>query len=148
MRRSDAIRGLVFGVAVLLAAGAVLAEDEATIRLRVMVTDLTDADAGVDPKAEGLLGALRGQNIEYRSARVAREIAEELSSGESASIEIGKGRRAHLQVLQVDARGALLAVDLDGGVKADIRLDRGGRPFVVDAGKIEGGKRLVQFEAR
>ena len=148
VRLYDAILGLGLSVAVLLAVAPALADDVEKIQVRVTVTDLTDADAGVDPKAEGLLGALRDQNIKYRSARVVREIEADLAAGESESIEIGKGRRAHLQVMQVDDRGALVAVDLDGGVKADVRVDRGGRPFVVDAGKIEDGKRLVQIEAR
>lgn len=146
MRRSEAFLGLAALLVVALCAGPALADDE-KIRIGVTVTHVSDADDGVDPKARPLLDALEDNKIRYKSATVVREVDFDLAPGDGGSVEIDGARKAHLQLMQVDARGALVAVDVDGGVKVDAKVRRGGRGFVVDAGKVGDGRRLLEIEA-
>lgn len=149
MKRFRAIGGcMLLWLAVLCASGA-LAEDEARkVPVRITVTHLSDGDCGVAPEAQALVGALKAQNISYPCAKVVREAKVDLAPGDVKSIGIGNGRKAHLQLMQADQSGALVAVDIEGGVKIDARVGRGKRPLVLDAGKVGDGKRVISIEAK
>jgi len=147
MKRFEAIRGFMLVLVAVLWAGGVLAEDEVgKVPLRVTVTHLSEGDGGVDPKARALIGALDGANISYPEARVVREVKLDLAPGDAKSVSIGNGRKAHLQLMQADKNGALVAVDIEGGLKVDARVGRGKRPLVLDAGKVGDGKRVISIE--
>ena len=137
----------VWAALLILVAAPVHAEDEEKVRVRGKVTEVSDEGDGVEPGAEDLIRALGKQNIRYESARVVREVKVELAPGDSKSVKIGNGRKAHLQLMQADEKGALVALDVEGGVKADVKLRRGKRPFVVDAGKVGDAKRVISIEA-
>ena len=92
------------------------------------------------------MGALEAQRISYPSAKVVRELEVELAPGDVRTVKIGGGRKAHLQLMQADDDGALVAVDVDGGVKVDARVRRGKRPLVLDAGRVGDGKRVILIE--
>ena len=146
MRWYTTILGL--GLALVLCSVGAQAEDEVlVVPLRVKVTHLSDGNEGVDPKAQDLVNALKGQRINYPSARVIREITVNLAPGDVKTVKIGNGRKAHLQLMQADEDGALVAVDIDGGVKVDAKVRRGKRPLVIDAGKVGDGKRVLSIEA-
>jgi hypothetical protein len=139
---------LGLGLALALSAAGAAADDEAAkVSLRVKVTHLSDGDGGVDPKAAALVDALKGQHISYSSAKVVREVSFDLAPGDAKTVKVGAGRKAHLQLMQADKNGALVAVDIDGGVKVDAKVRRGKRPLVLDAGKVGDGKRVLTIEA-
>lgn len=149
MRRFEAMRGFLLGLVVVFCASGAFAEDEVRkVSLRVTVTHLSKGDGGVDPGAQALVGALRNQNIEYPEARVVREVKVDLAPGDAKSVSIGEGRKAHLQLMQADKNGALVAVEIEGGVQVDARVGRGKRPLVLDAGKFGDGKRVISIEAK
>jgi hypothetical protein len=141
---------LGLGLVLALCGAGAHAEDEVQkVPLRVKVTHLSDSEAdGVDPKARKLVNALRDQHISYSSAKVVREITVDLAPGDVKTVKIGNGRKAHLQLMQADEDGALVAVDVEGGVKVDAKVRRGRRPLVLDAGKVGDGKRVISIEAK
>jgi hypothetical protein len=147
LRWYKAILGLGLILA-LCAAGAQAEEEVQKVPLRVKVTHLSDSKDGVDPKARKLVNALKDQHISYPSAKVVREITVELAPGDVKTVKIGNGRKAHLQLMQADEDAALVAVDVEGGVKVDAKVRRGRRPLVLDAGKVGDGKRVLSIEAK
>ena len=149
MKRFRAIGGcMLLWVAVLCAGGAAAEDEESKVALRVKVTHVSHDDGGVDPEAQELIQALAGGGISYPSARLVREVRLDLAPGDVKSVSIGSGRKAHFQLMQADQSGALVAVDIEGGVKIDARVGRGKRPLVLDAGKVGDGKRVISIEAK
>ena len=128
-------------------AGAHAQSGDEKVPVRITVTHLSDKDEGVDPKADPLIQNLGGAGIKVKSAKVIREETVKLAPGDVKSVKIGGGRKAHLQLMQADDDGALVAVDVEGGIKTDVKVHRGKRPLVIDAGRVGDGKRVLEIKA-
>jgi hypothetical protein len=94
------------------------------IPLRVMVTRLSNEGRGIDPGARDLENKLSNQGIRYDSAQVLE--------------------KKRMQ-LQMNEDGVLMAVDVDGGSKADVRA-KPNHTVIFSAGPYEDGKLVLSVE--
>ena len=60
-------------------------------------------------------------------------------------IVLPDGRAARVQPLHVGDRGVLMAVEVDGGIKTDVRV-RDDHMVVIDGGSFEDGKVVISVE--
>jgi hypothetical protein len=63
------------------------------------------------------------------------------------SVVLPNGKRLRVRPLQVDGDSALLAVDVEGSVKTDVRV-RKGKSVVIGAERYENGKLVISLEPR
>jgi len=157
VRWCEIARGVagVAGVAVLgllVGAGTAWAQEAATapaegkrIPVHLMVTHLSNEEGGVDPRAAKLDERLRSQNINYPSVQVTEQIDVNLQVDEVGTIILPDGRAARIQPLHVGDRGVLMAVEVDGGIKTDVRV-RDDHMVVIDGGSFEDGKVVISVE--
>ena len=133
-------------------AGAVSAQEAAPapaegkrIPVHLMVTHLSNEEGGVDPRAAELDERLRSQNINYPSVKVTQQVDVNLQVDEVGTIGLPDGRPARVQPLNVGDRGVLMAVEVEGGIKTDVRV-RDDHMVVIDGGSFEDGKVVISVE--
>jgi hypothetical protein len=117
----------------------------ASVPLRVMVTHLSNRGRGVDAGAKDLESKLSSQGIHYDSAQVLEEKRLDLSVDEVGTIDLPNGRKARVRPLHRDADGVLMAVDVEGASKADVRA-RPNHTVIFSAGPYEDGKLVLSLE--
>jgi hypothetical protein len=131
------------------AAGAQESADERSvpggIPLRVMVTRLSNEGLGVDARAKELEGKLSSQGIRYDSVQVLEEKSLSLQVDEVGVIDLPNGRKAHVRPLHRSDEGVLLAVDVEGASKADVRA-KPRHTVIFSAGPYQEGKLVLSIE--
>jgi hypothetical protein len=115
------------------------------VPLRVMVTRLSNDGSGIDPQARELESKLSNQGIRYDSAEVLEKKRLKLKLNEVGEIELPNGRKARVSPLHRNADGVLMAVDVDGSSKADVRA-RPNHTVIFSAGPYEDGKLVLSVE--
>ncbi len=150
-------RGLRIGVllwACAALAGAAWAEQaerpdrpapDRPLRATLMLTHLSNGAGGIDPRARKLDQRLQRENIRFPSARVLQQRNVELKLDRVETLALPDGRSARFRPMHVGARGVLMAVDVEGGVKMDARV-RDGHMVVIDGGRFEDGKLVISIE--
>ena len=143
--------GLAAGV-VLAGAGAAWGQEAAPapaepkrIPVHLMVTHLSNEEGGVDPRAAKLDERLRSQNINYPSVKVTQQVDVSLQVDEIGTIGLPDGRAARVQPLHVGDRGVLMAVEVEDGIKTDVRV-RDDHMVVIDGGSFQDGKVVISVE--
>lgn len=140
--RGFGYRGLC--VAVLVSAlGAAAAKAEPTVRFDVMVSQISDQPGPIDPRAQQLHERLR-REFRYESLRVLEEATMKLGIDEVGRLRLPNGKRLGLKPLLIDERGVLLAVDIDGAMQGDLRVQKG-HQVVIGAQRYEQGKLVISL---
>ncbi|HVN36679.1 MAG TPA: hypothetical protein VMW19_00725 [Myxococcota bacterium] len=116
-----------------------------SIQMRMMVTRLSNDGRGVDPKAKELESKLSSQGIRFDSAEVLQKKQIEMGAGEVHTIDLPNGRKARVQPLHQGKDGVLMAVDVEGSSKADVRA-RPNHTVIFSAGPFRDGKLVLSLE--
>jgi hypothetical protein len=116
-----------------------------SIQMRMMVTRLSNDGRGVDPKAKELESKLSSQGIRYDSAEVLQKKRLKLGVDEVRTIDLPNGRKARVRPLHQDADGVLMAVDVEGSSKADVRA-KPNHTVIFSAGPYQDGKLVLSLE--
>ena len=115
------------------------------VQMRMMVTRLSNDGRGVDPKAKELSSKLSSQGIRYDSAEVLQKKQLKLGVDEVHTIDLPNGRKARVRPLHQDADGVLMAVDVEGSSKADVRAKKN-HTVIFSAGPYQDGKLVFSLE--
>jgi hypothetical protein len=116
-----------------------------SIQMRMMVTRLSNDGRGVDPKAKELESKLSSQGIRFDSAEVLQKRQIEMGAGEVSTIDLPNGRKARVQPLHQGEDGVLMAVDVEGASKADVRA-KPNHTVIFSAGPFRDGKLVLSLE--
>lgn len=134
-----------WGVAILglVLAGAAAAQ-QGPIRVELMVSQISDGSGGIDARGQKLHAKLKDQ-FRYASLQVLETKQLQLAVDQVGSVTLPNGKRARVRPLQVDDASALLAVEVEGAVKTDVRV-RNGHLVVIGAERYGDGKLVVSLE--
>jgi hypothetical protein len=141
---------LTAALGVLILAAGVSADPQpkrkrSSIPLRVMVTHLSNQGRGIDAGAQDLENKLSNQGIHYDSAQVLQKTRMKLKVDEVGTIELPNGRKASVRPMHRDADGVLMAVDVEGASKTDVRA-RPNHTVIFSAGPYDDGKLVLSVE--
>lgn len=136
--------GLALLVGLWAAAAGAQEEEPAAVPVNLIVVHTSDAEGGIDPRAQELDRKLRKQ-IRYRSMRVVREERARLRAGEVHTLALPDGRSARLQLMHKGEEGVLVAVDVERAVKTDVRA-RNHHTVVIGAGEYRDGHLAIALE--
>ncbi len=119
---------------------------EAPIRIGVelMVSHASDAPGPIDPRTKRLYEHLR-RDFKYQSLRVLQSRRLELAIDEVGSLELPTGKWIRVRPLHVGPAGVLLAVDIEGALQSDMRIQNG-HLVVIGAERYRDGKLVISLE--
>lgn len=121
------------------------ADSDRAVRATLMLTHLSNGPGGIDPRARKLDQRLQRENIRFPSARVLERRNVDLELDRVETLALPDGRSARFRPMHMGARGVLMAVDVEDGVKMDARV-RAGHMVVIDGGRFEDGKLVISIE--
>jgi hypothetical protein len=113
------------------------------ITLKVMLSHISTEPGSIDKRAAQLDQKIR-KDFRYESLRVLEEREMKLGINDMGSMTLPNGRQLKVTPMVIDDRGALLAVDLDGSAKADLRV-KPSHLIVIGAQSYEGGKLVISL---
>ena len=128
-----------------LFAGAAAAEEADKIRVKVLVTHVSNEGSGVEPAARGLQQHLEKNQLSFNSVKVIHKSRPRLEIDEVHRIPLPGGRKARIRPISRREDSVLMAVDVERSVKLDARVRRH-KPFIIRAGKHDGGNLVIQLE--
>ena len=134
----------IVALCLVLAGGAVA--EQGPIEVELMVAHLSDEPGGIDARGQKLHEKLKDQ-FRYQSLEVLETRTLRLLADQVGSVELPNGKRARVRPLQLDAASALLAVEVEGAVKTDVRV-KNGHLVVIGAERYRGGKLVVSLQPR
>ena len=135
--------GLV--LALVLGAGAAKAQEQ-RIDVELMVSHVSSAGGEIDPRGRKLHQKLQGE-FRYESLRVLQIRRLRLALNEVGSVGLPNGKTVRLRPLQVGEGGVLLAVDVEGAARMDLKV-RKGHLVVIGAERYQDGKLVISLEPR
>ncbi len=159
MSTSDRARDLCFGLAVVAGIGVLcLAAPAVSQQLRdpgpgrrpgaigfqMTVSHVSPSPGPIDPRGAELHRRLKNE-IRYESLRVLEQRRLDLGVDEIGTMLLPSGRRLRVRPLDVGKQGVLVAVDVEGSMKTDLRVPNhklvviGGQPW-------EGGRLVITLE--
>ena len=141
LRRSLMLLMATLGV---VATSPASAEQAQQIEVQLMVSRISDAPGGIDPRAGRLHQKLKGQ-FRYESLQVLQTRSLELGIDQVGTEVLPNGKKVRIRPLQVDDQGALLAIDVEGAVRGDYKV-RNGHLLVFGAGQDKDGKLVISLE--
>ena len=134
---------LTLGVVLVLGAGPAASQTEPVV-VKVLVCHASEERGAIDPACRKLHGEI-GREFRYESLQRLEERRLSLGVDRVGSVVLPTGKRLRVRPLQVDATAALLAVDVEGSVKTDVRV-RKGNSVVIGAERFRGGKIVISLE--
>lgn len=139
----EAAAGVLAGM---LIAGAAMAQGAGRIAVEVLVCQTSTQPGGIDGACQKLHAKLRNE-FRYESLKRVQSRSLQLALDEVGSVSLPNGKRVQVRPLQVDERSALLAVEVQGSVKTDLRV-RNGHLVVIGAEGHGDGKLVIGLEPR
>jgi len=100
----------------------------------------------IDKRVRAIDAKLRGR-MRYDRMEFVERHRMVLAGDEVGTVRLPNGHRFRAQLLDVDARGALLAVDVENSVKMDVRAPSG-HPVIIGAEAYEDGYLVISVEPR
>ena len=142
--RAGIASALLVGLLVWAAGVPALAEGEA-IRVSVLGTHLSNQGVPrIDPSAQFLDKRLRSQ-FRYDNIRVIKKRRISLQLDEVGTFNLPSGKAVRLRPIHKGKGGVLMAVDVEGAAKLDIRV-KSHHPVVIRAGPYKGGSLVLSLE--
>ena len=135
------VLALMFGVG----AGAAEAQEQ-RIDIELMVSHVSSVGGEIDPRGRKLHQKLQGE-FRYESLRVLQIRRLRLALNEVGSVGLPNGKSVRVQPLQVSGSGVLLAVDVEGAARMDLKV-RKGHLVVIGAERYQDGKLVISLEPR
>jgi hypothetical protein len=139
-------RGLPLALALGLAASVAGAQDGARIEVEVLVCQTSEAPGGIDGACEKVHAKLKNE-FRYESLKLLQSRSLQLGLDEVGGVKLPNGKSLRVRPLQVSGKGALLAVDVEGAAKMDLKV-RNGHLVVIGAERYQGGKLVISLEPR
>ena len=133
----------VLGVLLLVGAGPAAADTQDVV-VKVLVCHATDEPGSIDPACRKLHGEI-GREFRYESLQRLEQRRLSIGIDRVGSVVLPTGKRLRVRPLQVDAAAVLLAVDVEGAVKTDVRVGKG-KSVVIGAERFRGGKLVISLE--
>ncbi len=116
------------------------------IEVQVLVCHAAAAGGGVDGACRELHDKI-GAQFRYESLKKLQSHSLKLGLNEVGNVKLPNGKNLMVRPLQVDDRGALLAVDVEGAVRTDVKVGNGNL-VVIGADAYRGGKLVISLEPR
>ena len=129
---------------VALVAFARPAEAADRIDVTVLVCHAADAAGGVDGACQALHAKI-GSQVRYGSLRKLQSKKLSLALNRVGQLKLPNGKQLSVRPLQVDASGALLAVDVEGSVRTDVKVANGNL-VVIGADSYRDGKLVISLQ--
>jgi hypothetical protein len=133
------------GIAIALGlASAAPADPPRRIDFRVTVSQVSSEPGEIDPKGRQLHGFL-SRDLRYESLRVLDTRTLSLGLDDIGSMDLPTGKRVRLRPLDVGPKGVLVAVEVQGSTRMDLRVPNhkivviGGQPY-------EGGRLVITLQ--
>ena len=143
-------RALSAGLLMLVVVSAPLAafaqdagESGKVVTLMVMLSHISNQPGAIDKRAAQLDQKIR-KDFRYESLRVLDEREMRLEINDVGSMALPNGRKLRVTPMLIDERGALLAIDLEGSAKADLRV-KPRHLIVIGAQSYQGGKLVISL---
>lgn len=119
------------------------------IPVNVTVTHLSNpkggGKGGVDERARALQSQLQDQGMHFERIEVLEERRLELNMDEVGTVPLPDGSSARFSPLHRDKDGVLMAVDVEGSVRMDVRVRNEGR-VVIGGPRYRDGKLAITIE--
>ena len=137
--------GMVLALGLGVGAGAAKAQEQ-RIDVELMVSHVSSAPGEIDPRARKLHQKLQGE-FRYESLRVLQIRGLQLALNEVGSVGLPNGKSVRVRPLQLSGSGVLLAVDVEGAARMDLKV-RNGHLVVIGAERYQDGKLVISLEPR
>ena len=132
-------------IAILMALPGV-AHAQGKVAFHLMVSHVSKSPGSIDPRGEALHRVLQHE-IRYESLKVLDTQVLTLGMNEIGTMKLPTGRAVRLRPMDVRDDGVLVAVEVEGGTEADLRVPN--RRIVVIGGQpYEGGRLVISLEPR
>jgi hypothetical protein len=109
-----------------------------------MVSHISDRAGPIDERASQLHRKLQ-KDFRYQSLRVLQTQRLALELDEVGTLTLPNGRELRVRPLQVGDRGVLMAVDVEGTMKTDLRV-RNGHFVVIGTQRYEDGRLVISLK--
>jgi hypothetical protein len=143
------VRWLEFGLVIALVlgggAGAAKAQEQ-RIDVELMVSHVSSAGGEIDPRGRKLHQKLQGE-FRYESLQVLEIRGLRLALNEVGTVGLPNGKSVRVRPLQLSESGVLLAVDVEGAARMDLKV-RKGHLVVIGAERYQDGKLVISLEPR
>jgi hypothetical protein len=136
----------VMGLVAMVGLAPMRAEAAGPIDVQVLVCHAAPAAGGVDAACREL-DAKIGAQFRYESLKKLQTRVLELALNEVGSVRLPNGKSLKVRPLQVDDGGVLLAVDVEGAVRTDVKVANGNL-VVIGADAYKDGKLVISLEPR
>lgn len=120
------------------------ASAEGPIRIELMVSRLSKEPGGIDPRAAKLHAQL-AKEFRYESLEVVKVVELRLAVNEVGSMKLPTGKKVKVRPLLVDDRGVLLAVEVEGSVQTDLRV-QSDHLVIIGTERHDRGKLVISLE--
>ena len=111
-----------------------------------MVTHLLPEQGQIDPRGEQVHRSLH-REFRYGSLSVLESRMLKLGLDEIGSLRLPTGRSVRVRPLDVNPSGVLIAVDVEGSLKTDLRVPNE-RLVVIGAHAFQNGKLVISLQPR
>ena len=135
--------GLVLALALGVGVGAAKAQEQ-QIDVEVMVSHVSSAEGEIDPRGGKLHQKLQDE-FRYESLRVLLVRGLQLALNEVGTVGLPNGKSVRVQPLQLSGSGVLMAVDVEGAARMDLKV-RKGHLVVIGAERYLDGKLVISLE--
>ena len=139
------VLALVLAPVLGVAAAAAKAQEQ-RIDIELIVSHVSQTDGEIDPRGRKLHQKLQDQ-FRYESLRVLQIRGLRLALNEVGSVGLPNGKSVHVRPLQLSESGVLLAVDVEGAARMDLKV-RKGHLVVIGAERYQDGKLVISLEPR
>jgi hypothetical protein len=114
------------------------------INVDVMISHISDRVGQIDQRAKRLDERLRDQ-FRYESLEVLERHQMVLDVDEVGTVDLPTGHQFKARPIDVDQRGVLMSVSVEGSVETDIRVPSG-HLVVIGAERYKDGKIVISVE--
>jgi hypothetical protein len=114
------------------------------VRIELMVSRLSKQPGAIDPRAAELHEQLKSE-FRYQSLDVVKVVELELAVGEVGSMTLPTGKQVKVRPMLVDDRGVLLAVEVEGSVQTDLRV-QSDHLVIIGTERHDKGKLVISLE--
>ncbi len=125
-------------------AGTALGQTEKTLQLTLEVARISNQPGRIQP---GRLDTKLREQFRYQSLEVIESRTFELEIDDVARVRLPNGSWVLVKPLLLDERGALLAVDVEGALKTDVRV-KSNHMLVLGAHRHENGRLVISLQPR
>lgn len=115
-----------------------------SVTVKVLVCHASETPGSIDGACRPLHGKI-GKQFRYESLTRLQSQTLQLALDEVGTVTLPNGKALRVRPLQVDASGALLAVDVEGAVRTDLKM-RNGHLVVIGADSYKDGKLVISLE--